>query len=166
MKIESMTPKQITEATKAAFPNGLVDTFRFIAAVASDVNAVYSGLANTNEPPKPPFEECSDEHKNSMFRGVLLHWQNPHVSPQENHDKWLEQKKKDGWTYGPAFDSVRKEHPAMLPFAELPIETQVKNMIFPSVVKALFRLLVVAEIEKAAHELFSAPKIIVPTVQG
>jgi ryanodine receptor 2 len=36
------------------------------------------------------------------------------------HDRWSQQRLKDGWTYGPQRDDARKKHPGLVPYAELP----------------------------------------------
>jgi class 3 adenylate cyclase len=36
------------------------------------------------------------------------------------HENWAAQRIKDGWKYGPSRDDVRKEHPGLVPYEELP----------------------------------------------
>ena len=36
------------------------------------------------------------------------------------HDKWAKQRIREGWTYGPQRDDVRKTHPDLVPYEELP----------------------------------------------
>ena len=36
------------------------------------------------------------------------------------HDIWADQRLKDGWRFGPVRDDVKKEHPCLRPFHELP----------------------------------------------
>lgn len=36
------------------------------------------------------------------------------------HDKWAKQRIREGWTYGPQRDDVRKTHPDLVPYDELP----------------------------------------------
>ena len=35
------------------------------------------------------------------------------------HDLWALQRMADGWRYGPRRDDARKEHPGLVPYAEL-----------------------------------------------
>jgi hypothetical protein len=51
----------------------------------------------------------------------------------------MKQKVADGWVYGPVKDAVKREHPCMVPFTELPREQQAKDFIFRAVVHALSR---------------------------
>jgi ryanodine receptor 2 len=36
------------------------------------------------------------------------------------HDIWARQRIKDGWTYGPVRNDALKQHPCLIPYAELP----------------------------------------------
>jgi len=36
------------------------------------------------------------------------------------HDIWARQRLADGWTYGAVRDDARKEHPCLIPYADLP----------------------------------------------
>jgi ryanodine receptor 2 len=35
------------------------------------------------------------------------------------HDAWARQRMSEGWRYGPARDDARREHPGLVPYAEL-----------------------------------------------
>jgi hypothetical protein len=38
---------------------------------------------------------------------------------EQVHELWARQRVKDGWTYGPRRDDARKEHPNLVPYAQL-----------------------------------------------
>ncbi len=38
---------------------------------------------------------------------------------EHNHDVWARQRLSDGWTLGPKRDDSKKEHPCLVPYAEL-----------------------------------------------
>jgi ryanodine receptor 2 len=38
------------------------------------------------------------------------------------HDNWARQRLSQGWTYGPQRNDTRKEHPCLIPYADLPDE--------------------------------------------
>ena len=59
---------------------------------------------------------------------------NPDSPPGRSHDEWLKTKEADGWSYGPARDAEKKEHPCFVPYHQLPLEQQLKDSIFASVV--------------------------------
>ena len=39
---------------------------------------------------------------------------------ENSHDTWAVQRLKEGWRYGPKRDDAKKEHPCLVPYAELP----------------------------------------------
>jgi hypothetical protein len=39
---------------------------------------------------------------------------------EHNHDIWAQQRMAEGWTYGPQRDDAKKQHPDLVPYAELP----------------------------------------------
>ncbi|MGF1613962.1 MAG: RyR domain-containing protein [Gammaproteobacteria bacterium] len=39
---------------------------------------------------------------------------------EHNHDIWARQRIGDGWRYGPARNDALKQHPCLVPYAELP----------------------------------------------
>lgn len=83
------------------------------------------------------WSNTSAEHKDSMRDGVLARLENPEESSGANHHRWLERKVEEGWTYGPVRDPALKQSPALVSYAELPVEYQRRNEIFIAVVKAL-----------------------------
>ena len=43
------------------------------------------------------------------------------------HDRWLNERVGSGWTYAPVRDNVRKHHPSIVPWEELPEEEKKKD---------------------------------------
>ena len=72
-----------------------------------------------------------------MIAGVRLHLGNPSAGPQASHEAWMKHKQAEGWIYGPVKDVELKEHPCMVPFAELPDHQQAKDRLICSVVASL-----------------------------
>ena len=58
-------------------------------------------------------------------------------TPEESHAGWLEEKTRTGWKYGPVKDPDRKEHPCMVPYAQLPPAQRVKDALFLASVRAM-----------------------------
>jgi hypothetical protein len=56
---------------------------------------------------------------------------------EELHDSWMAEKKSQGWVWGPAKDPENKQHPCMIPYADLPQMQRAKDRIFGSVVRAV-----------------------------
>lgn len=108
-----------------------------IAMVCHEVNRAYCLALGDNS--QPAWDDAPDWQKESAMLGVTLHTENQSAGPDASHESWMAQKVADGWTYGPEKLPELKQHPCMVPFAELPQEQQAKDFIFRAVVHALSR---------------------------
>lgn len=61
-------------------------------------------------------------------------------TPEQSHESWLDEKRATGWKYGPVKDPEKKEHPCMVPYAELPPEQKVKDFIYVNVVRTMLKV--------------------------
>jgi len=79
--------------------------------------------------------------RQSALKGVAFHLtahaKGERPSPAASHESWLEEKRRDGWTYGPVKDAVAKTHPCFVPYEELPAEQRVKDYLFGHIVAAV-----------------------------
>ena len=106
-----------------------------IAKVAHETNRAFcETLGDTSQ---PAWEEAPDWQTSSAVDGVRFHLHNHDAAPSRSHENWLEEKRRDGWIYGPIKDPATKEHPCMVSFADLPLEQQLKDVLFTSVVRSL-----------------------------
>jgi hypothetical protein len=106
-----------------------------IARVAHEVNRAYClALGDLSQ---PSWADAPEWQKKSAMTGVDLHLDNPDASAAASHESWLAEKVADGWVYGPVKDPATKQHPCMVPFAELPVAQQAKDYIFRAVVHAM-----------------------------
>ncbi len=106
-----------------------------IAKVAHEINAAFC-LAFGDDS-QPSWEEAPDWQVDSAMNGVAFHKANPNAGASHSHENWLEEKRKDGWTYGEVKDPEKKEHPCMVPFDALPPEQQAKDYLFRQIVHSL-----------------------------
>ena len=102
-----------------------------IAKVAHEVNRAYCAALGDNS--EPAWEDAPEWQKESALLGVDLHLSGDH-GPEASHESWSAQKIRDGWKYGPVKDPEKKEHPCLVPFADLPKEQQAKDFLFRAVV--------------------------------
>lgn len=107
----------------------------YIARVAHEVNRAYCQALGDDS--QPPWAEAPDWQRQSALNGVELHLANDQLGPEASHEAWMAEKVEGGWIYGPTKDPEKKEHPCIVPFAELPREQQAKDYIFRAVVHAL-----------------------------
>jgi len=57
------------------------------------------------------------------------------------HDVWSKQRMADGWSYGGTRNDIRKEHPSLVPYAQLPeSEKQMDRNAAMETIKAILAL--------------------------
>jgi len=103
--------------------------------VCHEVNRSY--CAALGDDSQVPWEEAPDWQKQSAVLGVEFHQENLDASASASHECWLKEKIDNGWKYGDVKDPEKKEHPCCVPFDELPVEQQVKDHLFRSLVHLL-----------------------------
>jgi hypothetical protein len=82
------------------------------------------------------WEEAEDWQRQSAIKGVEFALANPNAPASSQHDAWLADKERDGWKFGSVKDAVKKEHPCMVPYNDLPFEQRVKDHLFKAVIRA------------------------------
>jgi RyR domain len=106
-----------------------------IAQIAHETNRVYCRIIGDNT--QPLWHEAPARQRDSAINGVTFVRANPNAGPAAQHDNWMAEKQRDGWTYGPIKDVDAKTHPCFLPHDQLPPEQQRKDHLFHAVVTAL-----------------------------
>lgn len=114
-------------------------TIEQLAELCHEANRTYCHLIGDES--QAPWKTAPEWQKVSARNGVLFHLQNPGASPSASHENWLEEKVRDGWSYGPVKDPVAKQHPCFMPYDNLPVEQRMKDNLFIAIVNC-FRQLV------------------------
>ena len=107
------------------------------ARAAHEVNRAYC-LA-FGDASQPPWEEAPDWQTTSArsgARGALAG-----NTPEQSHEAWLREKRATGWRFGPVKNPEEKEHPCLVPYAELPESQRAKDVLFVATVRAVARAL-------------------------
>lgn len=104
------------------------------AHVAHEANRAY--CRTLGDQSQPPWDEAPVWQRNSALEGVrgVILLQN---GPRESHEGWTRLKLAEGWRLGPEKDPVKKTHPCLVPYDELPEEQRKKDRIFIDVVQAV-----------------------------
>lgn len=130
----------MTPSEKNIYPH----TIYAAARLAHEANRAY--CKSIGDDTQLPWADAPDWQKLSCLNGAGRHWEalegHAPISPQQSHDSWMEYKQGDGWSYGPVKDPIRKTHPCMVPYKDLPEEQRVKDSIFGAVIAAVYNLYV------------------------
>ncbi len=101
----------------------------------------------------PPWKDAPEWQKESSRDGVRYYFEQfaagVEPSPAATHERWLKQRKAEGWKRGNTKNSKTKEHPSFVAFEDLPLQEKQKDYLFAAVCKA-FCASIAAEREKPA----------------
>lgn len=106
-----------------------------IARVCLEANRAYCQAIGDNS--MPTWDEAPQWQRDTNIAGVKFHISNWNAGPEASHNAWMATKLADGWVWGPVKNPDLKEHPCIVPFADLPREQQAKDYIFRAIVHAL-----------------------------
>jgi hypothetical protein len=89
------------------------------------------------DPMKPSWASLPTEHQKRLIEGVQAIVDDPSLTPERQHERWVACMARDGWTFGHVKDDEQKTHPCMCPYDELPIMQQAKDVIFQAIVRGM-----------------------------
>lgn len=102
----------------------------FRARVAHEVNRAYCQAIGDDS--QVPWDEAPDWQRNSAMKGVVA--ANNGATPEQLHESWCAQKRREGWKHGPVKDPEAKTHPCLVPYEQLPAEQRIKDHLFRAAV--------------------------------
>ena len=108
------------------------------AMIAHEVNRAY--CAGIGEATQMPWDAAPEWQKESARDGVRALVNDPDLTPEQSHRKWLQHKAMNGWVYGTEKDESAKKHPCMVPYSNLPREQRAKDKLFIIVVRSVLSL--------------------------
>lgn len=106
-----------------------------IARIAHEVNRAYCAALGDHS--QPAWEDAPEWQRESATDGVRHILDGAVTTPEESHISWMKEKADNGWVYGSVKDTELKQHPCMVPYAELPLGQRVKDYLFLAVVRAM-----------------------------
>lgn len=116
------------------------DRIEACARAAHEANRAYCVAIGDNS--QPAWEHAPEWQKSSARNGVEGALNG--ATPEQSHESWLAEKAATGWKYGPTKNPDTKEHPCMVPYADLPASQRAKDHVFIAVVRAMGSALEVA----------------------
>ena len=115
--------------------SGYIDNVPMIAKVCHQANKAWCE-ANGDYSIKN-WEDTPEEILMTIKNGVRNVIMNPKITPEENHDNWVQAKTAAGYVYGEVKCDDKKTHPCMTAYSNLPEIQRKKDAMFISIVKAL-----------------------------
>lgn len=117
------------------FPGQLKDDIVKIAMVCHEANKAY--CESHGDYSQLEWSKAESWQRESAIQGVQFLLDNPDKTPEDSHKNWMEQKLKDGWTYGIVKDTINKTHPCLVSYDKLPDHQKKKDHLFLSIVRTL-----------------------------
>lgn len=146
-----MLPEFINEMIDGADREN--DLISKISKAAYQAMINYEAMA-TNQPVETieQWENISLEQRNSVKRGIASMLKHKRLTPENAHFEFYDLMTKEGWSYGPAYNADRKEHPALLAWEDLSELQKTTHIIFHSVVRG-FQHIVIRDMPEELHQM-------------
>lgn len=122
---------------KSPHPISTAEIFWQCARAAHEMNRLYCEA--NDDLTQPVWESAPDWQRKSAIEGVKGVVKGN--TPEQSHTSWLKVKLDDGWKFGETKNADKKEHPCMVPYAELPPAQQAKDKLFVRTVQSMFEAL-------------------------
>lgn len=110
-------------------------TVEHIARVCHESNRAY--CMSVGDHSQPTWDMAPQWQRESAIEGVRAVVADPNRQPEDSHVSWMVLKESQGWAYGPVKAPELKQHPCMVPYAELPEIQKVKDHLFLAVARTL-----------------------------
>lgn len=134
-----------------------------VIVIAAAAHGLLASIAKLFGEEAIAWEDAGEGYQQGIIAGVTAYLESPELTPDQEHQKWLDAKLADGWVHGEPIDTTPKTHPLLLPFAELPVEHRVKATILHAAVHALKDL---PDADEAAAAAVAAALAKVPAGQA
>jgi hypothetical protein len=86
-----------------------------------------------------PWDSAEDWQRQSTREAIAFQIANPSAPPSAEHDRWMAERLRDGWVFGPVKDASAKTHPLLIPYAQLSDAQRRKDALIKAIVSALSR---------------------------
>lgn len=99
--------------------------------------SVRSWQKANDQPASPVWSRAAKWMKVASVEAVRWRLQNPNANVSAQHDRWMAEKVAAGWKYGRTKNGVKKTHPLMVPYRELPDIERRKDALVNAVIDSL-----------------------------
>lgn len=104
-----------------------------IAQVCYEANRALCAVTGSSMPPE--WGKASCEAVESAVHGVIEVFNG--ATEETLHRSWMREMFNRGWVYGPNKDALKRTHPSLMPYAQLPAAERAKDVLFLAIVEAL-----------------------------
>jgi RyR domain len=107
-----------------------------IARVVHEANRAVQVIQNDPSiPVSVDWDHLDEETKGSATVGVegVINGN----TPEQSHESWCKFKTDNGWVLGDVKDEVKKTHPLLVSYGDLPESARIKDDLFVAIVTAL-----------------------------
>lgn len=105
-----------------------------IARICHDANRAY--CIALHDYSQVPWERAPQWQRDSAIKGVEYALAHPQGLPSDQHHSWMRDKIQDGWMYGDIKDPIKKTHPCLVDYKDLPRQQQIKDRLFINIVRS------------------------------
>lgn len=109
-------------------------------------------------------------HEDSTLNSIKVVLKDPDITPKEQHTIWKLNKIKNGYIYGETKDDVKKTHPCLVDYEQLPQLERLKDLAFRETVRHFVETRFGNEFSFSSDFINLTPKDLLPnlieTIQG
>lgn len=106
--------------------------------IAQVVHESVRALQKANgQPASPAWGRAAKWMKEASVEAVRWRLANPKANASAQHDRWMAEKIAGGWKYGRAKNAVKKTHPLMVAYRDLPEIERLKDALVNAVIDSL-----------------------------
>lgn len=105
------------------------------AKLCHEANRTFCEMIGDNT--QVSYEEAAQWQRDSAISGVRFQLDNPDLPASASHENWMKEKLEQGWVFGEQKNSHLKTHPCLVDYSQLPVNQQIKDHLFKSIVAAL-----------------------------
>lgn len=99
--------------------------------------AVRAFQAAHDQAPAPTWSRAPKWMKAATAEAIAFRLANPGAGPSAQHDQWMAEKIAAGWKRGKEKDGVKKTHPLIVPYSDLPLVERQKDALVAAVIDSL-----------------------------